>query len=87
MLKVHLISQSKPNVTKLTMSVRSSYAQDNHAHLNTTSKRNKNSDTLQRPLRDFNYPDKRVRYLAQANTDFSFIGPDKDQISRIKFSG
>ena len=29
---------------------------------------------------DFNYPDKRIGYLNQAPTDFSFIGPDRDPI-------
>ena len=29
---------------------------------------------------DFNYPDKRIGYLNQAPTDFTFIGPDRDPI-------
>ena len=29
---------------------------------------------------DFNYPDKRIGYLNQAPTDFSFIGPDRELI-------
>ena len=29
---------------------------------------------------DFNYPDKRVGYLNQAVTDFSFIGPDREPV-------
>ena len=30
--------------------------------------------------RDFNYPDKEVGYLAQADTDFKFIGPDGEPV-------
>ena len=30
--------------------------------------------------KDFNYPDKTMGYLAQANTDFVFIGPDRRPI-------
>ena len=30
--------------------------------------------------RDFNYPDKEVGYLAQADTDFKFIGPDREPV-------
>ena len=29
---------------------------------------------------DFNYPDKRIGYLNQAPTEFSFIGPDREPI-------
>ena len=29
---------------------------------------------------DFNYPDKKVGYLTQVNTEFSFIGPDREPV-------
>ena len=30
--------------------------------------------------KDFNYPDKRTGYLTQEQTDFSFIGPDREPV-------
>ena len=30
--------------------------------------------------RDFNYPDKKVGYLTQVQTDFTFIGPDREPV-------
>ena len=37
-----------------------------------------NLKVVKSQARDFNYPDKTMGYLAQANTDFVFIGPDRE---------
>ena len=58
----------------------SSYAQNNYVQSNTDPVKIDNSSTWQKVPRDFNYPDKRVGFLAQANIDFCFIGPDKEPV-------
>ena len=37
----------------------------------------KNISMTKSKIKDFNYPDKKVGYLTQVKTDFSFIGPDR----------
>ena len=36
---------------------------------------------IPRPIRDFNYPNKTVGYLAQENTEFDYIGPDRRPVA------
>ena len=41
---------------------------------------NKNVDITKSRARDFNYLDKKVGYLTQVQTDFSFIDPDRKPV-------
>ena len=36
---------------------------------------------IQRPIQDFNYPNKCTGYLAQDSIDFTFIGPDRQLVA------
>ena len=58
----------------------SSPNQDNSIESNTAPDRVENPTMLPNIPRDFNYPDKNVGYLAQTNTYFCFIGPDKEPV-------
>ena len=48
--------------------------------LDTCDDLNINHCSDNRVFADFNYPDKRIGYLNQAPTDFSFMGPDREPI-------
>ena len=40
---------------------------------------------IKKSNKDFNYPDKEVGYLAQADTGFEFIGPDREPVEIDSF--
>ena len=45
-----------------------------------SDRKTKNFSTRTAQVRDFNYPDKKVGYLTQVQTDFQFIGPDREPV-------